>query len=110
MTRVLCDCKMHQEQPKRRGRLETLITRHMLQCLQVNVATMRVLCSVHGLRPRVEGTRATVATLVPGSGQLALAGPGSVVQLFDTLRDRHVDRVQVGDAHSPFQLAMCPFP
>ena len=68
-----------------------------LQCLQVNVAMMRVLCSVHGLRPRVEGVSGTVAALVPGSGQLALAGPGSVVQLFDALRDRHVDRVQVWD-------------
>ncbi|CAL8472222.1 g11764 [Coccomyxa elongata] len=63
----------------------------------VNVAAMRVLCSVHGLRPRVAGTPSgTVAALVPGSGELALAGAGSVLQFFDTLRDRHIDRVQVG--------------
>lgn len=63
---------------------------------QVNVAAMRVLCSVHGLRPRVAGTPSgTVAALVPGSGELALAGAGSVLQFFDALRDRHVDRVQV---------------
>jgi hypothetical protein len=63
---------------------------------QVNVAAMRVLCSVHGLRPRVEGTPlGTVAALVPGSGELALAGAGSVLQLFDAVRDRHIDRVQV---------------
>jgi hypothetical protein len=60
---------------------------------------MRVLCSVHGLRPRVEGARRTVAALLP-SGQLALAGPGSVVQLFDAVRDRHVDKVQVGKRNS----------
>lgn len=65
-------------------------------CRQVNVAAMRVLCSVHGLRPRVEGTPlGTVAALVPGSGELALAGAGSVLQLFDAVRDRHIDRVQV---------------
>lgn len=64
---------------------------------QVNVAAMRVLCSVHGLRPRVAGTPSgTVAALVPGSGELALAGAGSVLQFFDTLRDCHIDRVQVG--------------
>ena len=72
---------------------------HLACFSQVNVATMRVLCSLHGLRPPVRGAPRTVAALVPGaggSGQLALAGPGSVVQLFDAARDRHVDRVQVG--------------
>ncbi len=56
---------------------------------------MRVLCSVHGLRPRVAGTPSgTVAALVPGSGELALAGAGSVLQFYDAARDCHIDRLQ----------------
>lgn len=62
---------------------------------QVNVAAMRVLCSVHGLRPPVKGAHPTAAALVPGSGELALAGPGALLQFFDVVQDRHIDRVQV---------------
>ena len=75
---------------------------------QVNVAAMRVLCSVHGLRPRVAGTPSgTVAALVPGSGELALAGAGSVLQLFDAVRDRHIDRVQVRVSTCGWSVGAC---
>ncbi len=65
------------------------------------MAAMRVLCSVHGLRPPVRGAAGTVAALVPGSGELALAGPGALLQFFDAVQDRHIDRIQVTPPLSP---------
>ena len=56
---------------------------------------MRVACSIHGLRPPVKGVPKTVAALVPGTGELALAGEGALLQIFDASRNRHVDKVQV---------------
>lgn len=67
----------------------------LLRCKQVNVAAMRVVCSIHGLRPPVRGVPKTVAALVPGTGELALAREGALLQIFDASRDRHVDKVQV---------------
>ncbi len=66
-----------------------------LMCLQVNTAAMRVACSIHGLRPPVKGVPKTVAVLVPGTGELALAGEGALLQIFDPSRNRHIDKVQV---------------
>ena len=60
---------------------------------------MRVACSIHGLRPAVKGIPKTVAALVPGTGELALAGEGALLQIFHAIRNRHVDKVQV--RHSP---------
>ncbi|CAL5220765.1 g2829 [Coccomyxa viridis] len=62
----------------------------------VNTAAMRVACSIHGLRPPVKGVPKTVAVLVPGTGELALAGEGALLQIFDPSRNRHIDKVQVG--------------
>lgn len=59
------------------------------------MAAMRVVCSIHGLRPAVKAVPRTVAALVPGTGQLALAGEGALLQIFDATRNRHVDKVQV---------------
>ena len=69
-------------------------------CLQVNIAAMRVACSIHGLRPPVKGVPRTVAALIPGTRELALAGEGALLQVFDPTRNRHVDKVQVGDVQS----------
>ncbi len=63
--------------------------------MQVNIAAKRVACSIHGLRPPVKGIPKTVAVLVPGTGELALAGEGALLQIFDPSRNRHVDKVQV---------------
>ena len=65
------------------------------KCKQVNIAAMRVACSIHGLRPPVRGTPKTLAALVPGTGELALSGEGAVLQIFDASRNRHIDKVQV---------------
>lgn len=67
----------------------------VLMCEQVNIAAMRVACSIHGLRPPVKGVPGTVTALVPGTGELALAGEGALLQVFDAGRNRHVDKVQV---------------
>jgi hypothetical protein len=69
-------------------------------CLQVNIAAMRVACSIHGLRPPVKGIHRTVAALIPGTKELALAGEGALLQIFDPTRNRHVDKVQVGGVQS----------
>ena len=69
-------------------------------CLQVNIAAMRVACSIHGLRPPVKGVHRTVAALIPGTKELALAGEGALLQVFDPTRNRHVDKVQVGGVQS----------
>ena len=63
--------------------------------MQVNIAAMRVACSIHGLRPPVKGIPKTVAVLVPGTGELAVAGEGALLQIFDASRNRHIDKVQV---------------
>ncbi len=72
-------------------------------CLQVNIAAMRVACSIHGLRPPVQGVPWTVAALIPGTRELALAGEGALLQLFDPARNRHIDKVQVNGVQSPFK-------
>ena len=61
---------------------------------------MRVACSIHGLRPPVKGIHRTVAALIPGTKELALAGEGALLQIFDPTRNRHVDKVQVGGVQS----------
>ncbi|GAB4821000.1 hypothetical protein N2152v2_008046 [Parachlorella kessleri] len=68
----------------------------------VNMAAMRVECSLHGLRPApaaaaaVPAVSATPALAVqPVSGHLVLAAPFAMLQFYDALRDAHVDRLQV---------------
>lgn len=67
--------------------------------VQVNLATMRVECSVHGLRPEPKSapgqTRlAPAAAVAPGSGALVVAGANALLQFYDVLRDRHIDKLQ----------------
>ncbi|KAK9827341.1 hypothetical protein WJX81_007552 [Elliptochloris bilobata] len=67
----------------------------------VNLATMRVECSVHGLRPEPRlapgQPRAgpAAAAIAPGSGALVVAGSNALLQFYDALRDRHIDKLQV---------------
>jgi len=65
----------------------------------INMASMRVECTVHGLRPPPHpapgGRAGGCAVLQPGSGQLVVSGPNALLQFFDASRERHVARLQV---------------
>lgn len=68
--------------------------------VQVNLATMRVECSVHGLRPEPKPAPGQprlappAAVVAPGSGALVVAGANALLQFYDVLRDRHIDKLQ----------------
>ena len=66
----------------------------------VNSASMTVEASVHGLRPRprfLPNGPESVAPIVfqPGTGYSVVSGPHSILQWYDFVRDRHVDRLQL---------------
>ncbi len=67
--------------------------------LQVNTATMKVLVSVHGLRPAPRSVSAmqssSAAVLAGGGGHLVLPADNSLLQFWDAARDCHVHRLQV---------------
>lgn len=66
----------------------------------VNVAAMKVECSVHGLRPLPSTALAPEAlppplAIQPGTGLAVVAGPHAMLQWYDLLRDAHVDKLQL---------------
>eukprot|EP00887_Chlorella_sp_A99_P001575 scaffold8.g1575.t1 len=69
----------------------------------VNMAAMRVECSVHGLRRAVlvlatdeaAPPAPTPAAFQPRTGLLAVAGSQAVLQFYDVARDAHVDKLQL---------------
>ena len=73
--------------------------------LQVNTATMKVLVSIHGMRPAPRSVSAmqssSAAVLAPGGGELVLPADNSLLQFWDAVRDCHVDRLQVFTPPSP---------
>ncbi len=58
------------------------------------MASMRVECSVHGVRPAPQSPSAA-PTLQPGTGHLVLAGAHSMLQFYDAARDAHVNKLAV---------------
>ncbi|KAK9818780.1 hypothetical protein WJX74_006596 [Apatococcus lobatus] len=65
----------------------------------VNLATMTVTCSIHGLRqmPNPLPVRGpfTPAVAVSGSGELVVPGDNALLQFFDPIHDRHIAKLQV---------------
>ena len=59
------------------------------------MATMKVEATVHGVRPPPRHALVPmVAALVPGSNELVLGGPASLLQFHDPLHDRYLDKLQ----------------
>lgn len=67
--------------------------------MQVNTATMKVLVSVHGMRPPPRSVSATqsssAAVLAGAAGHLVLPAHNSLLQFWDAARDCHVHHLQV---------------
>ena len=80
--------------------------------MQVNLATMRVECSVHGLRPEPKlapgqpRASSPAVAIAPSSGALVVAGANALLQFYDALRDRHIDKLQVRDPGTNLGTAM----
>ncbi len=70
-----------------------------LVIVQVNTATMKVLVSVHGMRPPPRSVSAmqssSAAVLAGAAGHLVLPAHNSLLQFWDAARDCHVHRLQV---------------
>ncbi len=70
------------------------LTNIIIVPVQVNMATMRVESSLHGLRPPPQQIAAVAAAVPlpaalavqPGSGHLVVAGPHAMLQFYDALR------------------------
>ena len=70
-----------------------------LPLVQVNLATMTVTCSIHGLRqmPRplpVQGPF-TPAVVAGATGELVVPGDNALLQFYDLVHDRHIAKLQV---------------
>lgn len=66
----------------------------------INSASMTVEASVHGLRPRPlflpKGPESVAPlTFQPGTGYAVVAGAHAILQWYDFVRDRHVDKLQL---------------
>ena len=61
----------------------------------VNIASMMVECSIHGIRPVPRGVRVAPVTFEGRLGHAVVVGDHSTLQFFDVSRDMHVDRLQL---------------
>ncbi len=61
----------------------------------VNIASMMIECSIHGIRPVPRGVRVAPVTFEGRLGHAVVVGDHSMLQFFDISRDMHVDRLQL---------------
>ena len=61
----------------------------------VNIASMMIECSIHGIRPAPRGERVAPITFEGRHGHAVVVGDHSTLQFFDIARDMHVDRLQL---------------
>lgn len=61
----------------------------------VNIASMMIECSIHGIRPVPRGVRVAPVTFEGRFGHAVVVGDHSMLQFFDVSRDMHVDRLQL---------------
>ena len=61
----------------------------------VNIASMVIECSIHGVRPLPDDSMDTPLIIEPSQGQAVIPGPHSILQFYDIYRDVHVDRLQL---------------
>lgn len=61
----------------------------------VNIASMMIECSIHGMRPVPRGGCAAAITFEGRHGHAVVVGDHSVLQFFDVSKDSHVDRLQL---------------
>ena len=61
----------------------------------VNIASMMIECSIHGIRPVPRGVQVAPVTFEGRLGHAVVVGDHSMLQFFDVSRDLHVDRLQL---------------
>ena len=64
------------------------------------IGVLQLVFSIHGLRRHPhklpsQAVEQSAAALLPGSGELVIAGDSAVLQFYDASRDRHIDQLQV---------------
>lgn len=83
------------------SRLSLQQSDNTLRC--INIATMRVESSIHGVRPApapLPGRRPAPLAVQPGTGRLTVAGRHCQLQFYDLARDAHADRLAVSPAQN----------
>ena len=63
----------------------------------VNIASMGIECSIHGVRSVSDDSAVGQAPLIiePLDGHALIPGPNSLLQFYDICKDRHIDRLQL---------------
>ena len=61
---------------------------------------MQLVFSIHGLRRHPhklpdQTIEQSATAMLPGGGELVIAGDSTILQFYDASKDRHVDKIQV---------------
>lgn len=73
---------------------------------------MQLVFSIHGLRRHPhklpdQSIQQSAVAMLPGGGELVIAGDSTILQFYDASKDRHIDKIQVPTRH--LQLRQCLF-
>lgn len=71
---------------------------------------MQLVFSIHGLRRHPhklpdQSLQQSAVAMLPGGGELVIAGDSTILQFYDASKDRHIDKIQVPTIH--LQLQQC---
>lgn len=61
----------------------------------VNIASMSIECSIHGVRPIPNHLDEAPLVLEPCEGHAVVVGPQGILQFYNVCRDVHIDRLQL---------------